>query len=87
MRVLLRQTQSGRYYAKHARWVKDPTRALDLKGVRCANQIATHRRLGGVEIVLEYGQPLGELTMPLWQEDLPGLRPRRAPDSGRLIRE
>ncbi len=68
MRVLLRQTNTGRYYAKGPRWVQQPSRALDLKRVQCANQLASHRHLEAVEIVLEYGQPLGDLSMPLWQE-------------------
>ncbi len=67
MRVLLREKASGRYYAKGKNWVSDSARAQDFKLVRCANQLAAHRHLDAVEIVLDYGQPLGNLIMPLWE--------------------
>ena len=57
MRVLLRKTENGFYYASPRRWVRDPRAALDFEQVERASRVTRSRRLNGIEIVLNYSDP------------------------------
>ncbi len=83
MRVLLRDCQTGFYYAGPRHWVPDPYRAVDLGQVERAMQL--EKRAGGeTEIVLDYPNP-GlrsqyrplSATQALRDEVEPGLSNRR----------
>jgi CheY-like chemotaxis protein len=63
--VLMRNKQSGRFYAGHTGWVREKTKALDFERIELAEAVATAERLEGVEIVLLYDQPSCELTVPV----------------------
>jgi CheY-like chemotaxis protein len=63
--VLVRERQSGRFYAGHARWVTNRAEALDFQRIELAEAAATAEHLQGVEIVLAYEAPACELTLPV----------------------
>jgi hypothetical protein len=57
MKVLLRNTRSGLYYAGEDRWVSKGSSARDFKEVECAARWLEATRLSGVEIALGHDDP------------------------------
>jgi CheY-like chemotaxis protein len=70
-KVLLRERETGRFYAAHSTWVGDEQGAIDFERIELAESVATAERLQGAEIVLVYEHPRCELTLPL---AFPGVR-------------
>jgi CheY-like chemotaxis protein len=63
--VLLRQKESGCFYAAPSRWVSDKAEALNFERVELAEALVTAERLQEVDIVLVYEQPHRQLTVPV----------------------
>jgi hypothetical protein len=63
--VLLRQKESGRFYAARARWVSNKAEALNFERIELAEALVTAERLEGTEIVLVYERPYCELSVPV----------------------
>ena len=57
MKVLLRNTGSGLYYAGKDHWVPNGSLARDFEEVERAARWLEDARLGGVEIALDYDDP------------------------------
>ncbi len=57
MRVLLRQKDSGLYYAGGLQWTPAPTRALDFGAVETALQWRQEQNLTQTEVVLDHEHP------------------------------
>jgi hypothetical protein len=64
-RVLLRNRETGQYYAGPSGWIKncDATHCFD--NVEDAVQSGRTQKLAGVEVVLRYEDPACDLVLPL----------------------
>jgi hypothetical protein len=78
MRVLLRNTQTGLYYARRYRWVAEPSRALDLGDIERASRFALEENVTPVEVILSYNNPICQLALPVRLEWLGGKAGRAA---------
>jgi hypothetical protein len=65
MRVILRHSLAGFYYAGPTCWVNGSNRALDLNTVEQAVEIARKEKLGRMEIVACFDVPSRELVFPI----------------------
>ena len=66
--VLLRNKETGQYYAGPAGWVRDCAAAHDFETVEGAVQSARTQKLAGAEVVLRYEDPACDLVLPVRQE-------------------
>jgi CheY-like chemotaxis protein len=63
--VLLRQKDSGHFYAAPSRWVSDKADALNFERIELAEALVTTERLKEVDIVLVYEQSHCQLSVPV----------------------
>lgn len=67
-RVLLRNTQTRRYYAGRDHWVNEQSGALDFESLENAGQRVYEEHLSQTEVVLHFEDPECELAMPIRAE-------------------
>ena len=68
MKVCLRNTSTGLYYAGSNQWVVEPSRALDLEDIERASRLAFERDVTEEEVVLSYDSPTCNLSLPVRPE-------------------
>jgi hypothetical protein len=68
MKVLLRNTESRRYYVGNGQWTPDSKQARDFDQIAQAIQFHQEERLTDMEVVLSYGAPYCDLVLPLRPE-------------------
>jgi hypothetical protein len=66
-RVLLRNRETGQFYAGSNGWSGNSSVAHDFDAVESATQFAKTERLAGMEVVLRYDDPVCDLILPLRQ--------------------
>jgi hypothetical protein len=67
-KVLLRNRETGQYYAGTNGWTGNASLAHDFETVESAVQLAQTQRLPGMEAVLRYDNPGCDLILPVRQE-------------------
>jgi hypothetical protein len=65
MRVLIRDNDSGYYFAANNRWVADSTVARDFKEPLGAIQFASEHGLPCADVVCEFGPDRERIVMPI----------------------
>ena len=70
MRVLLRNSGIGLYYAGRKHWVGRPDAAADLGSIEHATELSRDENFDEMEVWVDYGDPTCELVLRL--------RPRNA---------
>jgi len=65
MRVVLRQTGIGLFYAGRKHWVGNPDSALDLETIERATELSRDESFGEMDIVVTYDDPTCDLVLPL----------------------
>jgi hypothetical protein len=66
-RILLRNRETGEYYAGGAGWVGDRAAALTFERVETAFELAQNQKLADLEVVLKYEDPDCDLVLPVRQ--------------------
>jgi len=69
MRVLLRNTETGRFFAGADRWETRPALAFDFLTVESAVLQGRAEKSARLEIVLSYEDPPCELVLPVQTEN------------------
>ncbi len=65
MRVLLRNSRLGLYYAGRKHWVGKPDAAADLGTIEHATEVSHDENFEEMEIYVDYEEPGCELVLPL----------------------
>jgi hypothetical protein len=65
MKVLLRNSRIGLYYAGRKHWVGKPDAAVDLGTIEHAAELSRDEDFAQMEILVDYGDPACELVLPL----------------------
>ena len=65
MKVLLRNIETGKYYAGPHRWVIGASRAHDFHQVESAIHLALEENLTGTELVITYSSTGSEVVLPM----------------------
>ena len=65
MKVLLRNRETGRYYAGPNEWSAKSSVAHDFEEVQSAIRFVRTQKLSGMEAVLRYDDPTCDLVLPL----------------------
>jgi hypothetical protein len=65
MKVLLRSTQTNKYYQSPSEWTPDEQEALDLKQTSRAVELVFDARLENVEVLLCYEDPRYNIVLPV----------------------
>ncbi len=65
MRVLLRNSNIGLYYAGRKHWVGKPDLAADLQTIERAAELSRQESFDQMEVLVEYDDPGCELVLPL----------------------
>jgi len=65
MKVFLRNSRIGLYYAGRKHWVAKPEAAADLGTVERAAELSRDENFDQMEILVDYGDPACELVLPL----------------------
>jgi hypothetical protein len=65
MRVLLRNSRIGLYYAGRQHWVGSPDAAADLQSVERATELSREEHFDQMEVLVEYDDPSCELVLPI----------------------
>ena len=68
MRVYLRNTKTGQYYASGHQWVSERWQALDLGDIERAAQVAFGEAVVDAEVILRYDEPTCQLALPVRRE-------------------
>ncbi|HWH67794.1 MAG TPA: hypothetical protein VNT26_00285 [Candidatus Sulfotelmatobacter sp.] len=68
MRVLLRSTETGRFFQSPGRWTDRLEQALDFKRGAEAIRLAYELKLQHVEILFSFENPLYNIRLPLRPE-------------------
>jgi hypothetical protein len=68
VKVLLRNQETGQYYAGADGWSASSSGAHDFTTVGSASQLALTSKLKRMEVVLHYEHPPCDLVLPLMQE-------------------
>lgn len=63
MRVLLRNADSGLFYAGSAEWTSDPADALDFEETDRALDAVCNDKLSGVQILMRFDDPVYEIPL------------------------
>jgi hypothetical protein len=74
MKVFLRLSEAGLYYAGREFWVRDRQHALDLKTIKHATAIGHAEDLDSIVIVMSSGDPSSDWFVPLRREQAAGLQ-------------
>ena len=72
MKVVLRNSRIGLYYAGRKHWVGKPEAAADLGTVERATELSRDENFDQMEILVDYGDPSCELVLPLSTHKAPG---------------
>ncbi len=65
MRVLLRHTGLGLYYAGRKHWAGNLDAALDLKTIERATELSREEDFRQMQVVVDYDDPPCQLVLPL----------------------
>ena len=65
MKVLLRNTETSKYYQSPSQWTPDEQEALDLKQTSKAVELIFDARLEHVEVLLCYEDPRYNIVLPV----------------------
>ena len=65
MRVLLRNSRIGLYYAGRKHWVGRLDAAADLGSIEHATQLSREENFDEMEILVDYNDPTCELVLPI----------------------
>ncbi len=65
MKIILKDSRTGCYYAGDQSWSGDVSRAMDFDSINDAAAWAVEKQLETVDVVLRYEKPTCELTLPL----------------------
>jgi len=65
MKVLLRNSSIGLYYAGRKHWVSRPEAAADLGTIERALELSREESFDQMEILVDYDDPACELVLPL----------------------
>ena len=79
MKVLLRNSSIGLYYAGRKHWVSRPEAAADLGTIERALELSREESFEQMEILVDYDEPLCELVLPVKPRGRPTSAPRPAP--------
>jgi len=71
MRVLLRNSRIGLYYAGRKHWVGKPNAAEDLQTIERAAEVSRDENFDEMEVLVDYGDPVCELVLPLGTHKAP----------------
>ncbi len=63
MKVLLRDSRTGKYCGREAEWVAEPTAALEFVDIRNAGKRAREQVELELDVVLKYDNPPCELAL------------------------
>ncbi len=63
MRVWLRHTRLGLYYAGRKHWAKNPEAALDLETIERATEVSREEDFRQMQIVVNYDDPTCSLVL------------------------
>ncbi len=80
MKVLLRHTQTGLFYAGPEKWTEQSSEALDFQATDCALDRIWEAKLEGMEVLMHFDDPFFEIPLTLAGEGRDSL------DSGRQAR-
>jgi len=65
VKVLLRNSRVGLYYAGRKHWVGKPEAAVDLMTIERATELSCDENFDQMEILVDYDDPFCELVLPL----------------------
>ena len=65
MKVLLRNSRIGLYWAGRKHWVGKPEAATDLGTIERATELSREENFDEMEILVEYDDPVCEQVLPL----------------------
>ena len=65
MKVLLRNSSIGLYYAGRKHWVSRPEAAADLGTIEHALELSRDESFDQMEILVDYNDPVCELVLPI----------------------
>jgi len=65
MKVFLRNTLTGHFYQAPSQWTADEAKALDLKQMSQAIELAFGAHMENVEVLLCYEDPRYNITLPV----------------------
>ncbi len=65
MKVLLRNSRIGLYYAGRKHWVGRPESAADLRTVERAAEVSREEDFSDMEVLVDYEDPVCQLVLPL----------------------
>jgi len=63
MKVLLRNTQTGLFYAGPGQWTADPSPAVDFEATDVALDRVSHEKLEAMEVLMHFEDPHFEIPM------------------------
>ncbi len=79
MKVLLRHSGIGLYYAGPKHWVSNPASAKDLGTIERATEMSRDEAFEEMEVYVTYEDPACELVLPLSRKKAAVAEPARAP--------
>jgi hypothetical protein len=65
MTILLRDSQTGRYYSANETWCAEALEAMVFDSVEAAAVWAQEQNLNSVQVVMHYEEPRCDLALPL----------------------
>ncbi len=65
MKVLLRNLETGLFYAGPDRWTKDYSEALDFQQTELAIDRVSEARLPGMEVLIHFEDPVFEIPLQI----------------------
>lgn len=65
MKIILKDSRTGVYYAGDQSWSAEVSEAMDFDCINTAVTLALEEKLGAVDVVLRYEKPTCELALPL----------------------
>ncbi len=65
MKIILKHTIRGEYYAGSEGWSAEVSDAMEFETINAAAGLAFKEKLEDVDVVLRYDEPVCELTLPV----------------------
>ncbi len=65
MRVLLRNTQTGLFYAGPERWTQNDLEAVDFQRTDAAMDVVWQSQLRPIEVLMRFDEPLFEIPLQI----------------------
>ncbi len=81
MKVLLRNSRIGLYYAGRKHWVSRPEAAADLGTIEHALELSREENFDQMDILVDYNDPLCALVLPVKPRGRPRPASGQAPAS------